>query len=160
MLAEPYASQQPHPFVLANEMRRASYISMQSALAWFGCIPEYVSAVTSVTTERPEVLETAKGRIIFRHIKKDLLWGMTRVDVSPSQVALVALPEKALIDLLYLTPGSDHADYLDELRLEPGDRLSPDRLLEMAGRTGSGKVQRAVRYLVQEWEDTERGKFL
>jgi hypothetical protein len=158
MLAEPYARQVPHPFVLANEMRRASYVSMQSALAWFGCIPEYVPTVTSVTTERPEEIDNPAGRFIFRHIKHDLLWGMTRVDVAPSQVALVARPEKALIDLLYLTPRSDHKDYLDELRLDLGEHLSPDRLLEMAVRTGSHKVLRAVRYVVRVWEQEEQGE--
>ncbi len=158
VLAEPYAKQTPHPFILANEMRRASYVSMQSALAWYGCIPEYVPTVTSVTTERPEEIENVKGRFIFRHIKRDLLWGMTREEVAPGQIALVASPEKALIDLLYLTAHSDDEGYLDELRLDPGHRLSPDRLIEMADRTGSQKVLRAVHYLARAWKQTEGGE--
>ncbi len=158
VLAEPYAKKQPHPFILANEMRRASYVSMQSALAWYGCIPEYVPAITSVTTERPEEIENPKGRFIFRHIKRKLLWGMEQLEVTPSQVALVASPEKALLDLLYLVPHSDTEGYLDELRLDPGVRLSLDRLRVLATRTGSRKVVRAIRHLTRVWERTEEGE--
>ena len=153
-----YAKQAPHPFVLANEMRRSSYVSMQSALAWYGCIPEFVPTITSVTTKRPEEIENPRGCFIFRHIKQDLLWGMTRAEVAPAQFALVASPEKALIDLLYLTPHSDQEGFLDELRLEPGDCLSPDRLWQMTDRADSRKVCRAVRYLTRTWEQSKVGE--
>ena len=160
LLAEPYACRQPHPFVLANELRRASYVSLQSALAWHGCIPEFVPATTSVTTERPEQLDTPKGRFIFRHIKRDLLWGMTRLEVSPAQFALVATPEKALIDLLYLTPDSDQPEYLEELRIESAERLRLDVLSGMAKRSGSKKVMRAVEHLTTLWRESPWGERL
>ncbi len=155
VLAEPYAKQSPHPFVLANELRRASYVSLQSALAWYGCIPEFAPATTSVTTERPEQLDTPKGRFIFRHVKRDLMWGMLRIEVASSQLALIATPEKALIDLLYLTPDSDRPDYLNELRVEPAGKLQLGVVSEMAERSGSNKVMRAVKYLEGLWRESE-----
>ncbi|HUV66886.1 MAG TPA: hypothetical protein VMW24_23570 [Sedimentisphaerales bacterium] len=51
-LAEPCRKVNPHPFVLANAMKKASYVSLHSALGHFGMIPEYVPTVTSVTTQR------------------------------------------------------------------------------------------------------------
>jgi len=62
-LAEPYRKMNPHPFVLANAMKKASYISLHSALGHFGMIPEYVPTVTSVTTHRPERVKNITGTI-------------------------------------------------------------------------------------------------
>ncbi len=160
VLAEPYAKRQTHPFLLANEVRRASYVSMQSALAWYGCIPEFAQATTSVTTERPEQLETPKARFIFRHIKRDLFWGMSSLEVSPAQFALVATPEKALIDWLYLTPESDTPAYLDQLRVEPAGRIDVKRLRVLTERAGSQKVLRAVAYLESIWRESDWGEAL
>ena len=50
-------------------MKRASYVSLQSALAYYGLIPEYVPYVTSVTTGRPETISSSIGNYIFKHIK-------------------------------------------------------------------------------------------
>ena len=61
-LAEPYRKGAAHPFVLANAIKRASYVSLQSALGYFGMIPEHVPMVTSVTTQRPARIESPLGR--------------------------------------------------------------------------------------------------
>ncbi|NJM42530.1 MAG: hypothetical protein HC853_18220 [Anaerolineae bacterium] len=45
--APPYQKVRPHPFVIANVLMSGSYISGQSALAYYGLIPEYVAATTS-----------------------------------------------------------------------------------------------------------------
>jgi predicted transcriptional regulator of viral defense system len=104
-LAEPYRKRTPHPFVLANAMKKASYVSLQSALGHFGMIPEHVPTVTSVTTRRPARVETPLGRFLFRHVKKSWFCGYQQVDLGSGQRAFVATPEKALLDLVYLTPG-------------------------------------------------------
>ena len=39
-LAPPYQKTTPHPFLIANRMVRGSYVSCQSALAFYGLIPE------------------------------------------------------------------------------------------------------------------------
>jgi predicted transcriptional regulator of viral defense system len=70
-LAEPYRKVSPHPFLIANRLKKASYVSLQSALAHYGMIPEHVPVVTSITTGRPEHLQTDMGGFIYRHIKKN-----------------------------------------------------------------------------------------
>lgn len=52
-LAPPFQKVKPHPFVIANRMVRGSYVSLQSALAYYGLIPEVVPLTTSVATTRP-----------------------------------------------------------------------------------------------------------
>jgi len=111
-IAQPYRDVQPHPFLAANIIKRASYVSLQSALEYYGIIPEYVPVITSVTTGRPEEIITNAGRFQFKHIKKDLFWGYQEIEVSIGTKIFIAMPEKSLLDLIYLTPKSDSLEYL------------------------------------------------
>ena len=149
VLAKPYLRVSPHPFLLANLLKHASYVSLQSALAHHGMIPEYVPTVTSVTTGRPEALETPLGHFAFRHVKKSFFWGYEKTELVGEQSAFVVTPEKALLDLIYLTPGADDIAYLEELRLQNLEELRPSELTKMAKRTKSPKLIRAAAYLVQ-----------
>jgi predicted transcriptional regulator of viral defense system len=155
-LAEPYRKRVPHPFALANAMKKASYVSLQSALGHFGMIPEHVPTVTSVTMQRPSRAETPLGRFLFRHIKKSWFRGYRQVDLGAGQKAFVATAEKALLDLVYLTPGADNYDFLAELRLQNLDRLNRDVLVQLAQTSGSPKLRRAVK-LIEKRIDEEGG---
>jgi predicted transcriptional regulator of viral defense system len=148
-LAPPFQKVKPHPFVVANRMVRGSYVSLQSALAYYGLIPDVVYATTSVTTLRPGRWETPLGVYEFRHIKKDLFFGYRSVEVAPGQRAFVAAPEKALLDLAHLHPGSDDPAYLRELRLQNMERLDLDELRRMAERAGSPKLRRVAAFVVE-----------
>lgn len=152
VLQKPYVRSAVHPFAAANALKKASYVSLQSALAHYGMIPEYVPVTTSVTTGRPEELSTPIGRFQFRHVAAPLFFGFAEIEITPDESALVASPQKALADLLYLTPQSDRVDYLRELRLEPPDDFDRDALRATAARTGSAKVQRAVNRLIELWK--------
>lgn len=81
-------------------------------------IPEFVPITTSVTTARPQHLSTPLGNFDFRHINKKYFWGYKQEQVSSNQFAFIARPEKALLDLLHLTPNGNDADYIKELRLQ------------------------------------------
>jgi len=142
-IAPPYQKVKPHPFLIANRMQRASYVSLQSALAYYGLIPDTVHATLSVTAGRPERLKTPLGVFEFRHIKPDLLRGYRMTDLHGQQ-ALVAMPEKALLDLVYLQPGGDSAHYLRELRLQNLERLDMDELYRQAAAFNTPKLRRAV----------------
>jgi predicted transcriptional regulator of viral defense system len=145
VLAERYQKTRPHPFLIANRIKHASYVSLQSALEYHGLIPEYVPSVTSVTTGRPEILNTSVGSYIFKHIKKALFSGYEAVDLGEGNSAFVARPEKALLDLVYLTPRSDSLDYLREVRLQNAETLDAVLLAELAEKSESRKLRRAAR---------------
>jgi predicted transcriptional regulator of viral defense system len=156
MLAPPYQKVKPHPFVVANALVQGSYVSLQSALAHYGMIPEYTPVVTSVTTARPGRWRTPLGDMLFRHIKTAWLHGYRQVKVAEGQRAFVASPEKALLDLVYLEPGADEPAYLAELRLSNLDRLDRDALIRLAEKSGSPKLGRAARRLVDLAQDQDR----
>lgn len=146
-VAPPYQAEPPHPFLVANHLQKPSYVSLQSALSHYGMIPEFVPVTTSVTTGRPEELQTPLGRFVFRHIKKTAFFGYTQTEISRGQPVFLALPEKALLDLLHLTPGSDSPEYLEELRFEPMDRFDWHALRRHGERFGGQKLKRAVEVL-------------
>lgn len=148
-LAEPFRKVQPHPFLLANRLKKASYVSLQSALAEHGLIPEHVPVVTSVTTGRPEEVRTPLGTFLYSHIRPSWFHGYVRRELSEGQIAFVATPEKALLDLVYLTPGADDPDYLRELRLQNLEQLNPDTLRQLAARSGRAKLRRAAERILQ-----------
>jgi predicted transcriptional regulator of viral defense system len=143
-IAPPFQKAKPHPFVVANLLQQASYVSTQSALAYYGLIPDTVRATVSVTAGRPERRETPMGVFEFRHIRSEYLHGYRMVDLPGKEQALVATPEKALLDLVYLQPGGDSPDYLNELRLQNLEILDIDELHRQAEIFHSPKLRRAV----------------
>ena len=148
-LAPPYQKVEPHPFVVANHLTRGSYVSLESALAYYGLIPEYVAVTTSVGNVRPHTWRTPLGVFMVRHIKPDLLFGYDYILVAPRQRAFVATPEKALLDLLYLQPNSDDPSYIQELRLQNLDRIDTTRLTSFAERARSPKLRRAIQHIIE-----------
>ncbi len=158
-LAQPYRKVAPHPFVLANAMKRASYVSLQSALGYYGMIPEHVPIVTSVTTQRPEQVNTSLGQFVFRHIKKSWFHDYKQVDLGSDQKAFIATPEKALVDLVYLTPYADNYDFLTELRLQNWERLNTGRIIELADNSRSTKLHRTAK-LITKLAEQEMGEAL
>jgi len=155
LLADLYSKTPAHPFAAANALKKASYVSLQSALAHHGMIPEYVPVTTSITTGRPEELSTPKGRFQFRHVSAPLFFGFTETEIARDQMALLARPEKALVDLLYLTPHSDRVEYLRELRLEKPRGLDLEGLHAVVERCRSAKIERAVARLLELWENQD-----
>jgi predicted transcriptional regulator of viral defense system len=143
-LAPPYRKVKAHPFVVANRMVRPSYVSLQSALAIHGLIPESVPVTTSITTGRPGEFSTPLGTFVFRHVRTPLFQGFREVEMDTLQSAFVATPEKALLDLLYLEKGSDSEAYLAELRLEIDGGFDLEELERFSRIFRSGKVRRAV----------------
>jgi hypothetical protein len=71
------------------------------------------------------------GTFDYRHIKPDLFWGYHMVDSINQRKILIALPEKALLDLLYLTPSLKNEDDMLHLRLDE-DYMTTDFNLGLA----------------------------
>jgi predicted transcriptional regulator of viral defense system len=146
---KPYRRIEPHPFRIANQIKKGSYVSLQSALAFYNMIPEYVPVITSVTTGRPEKVKTPLGVFLYRHFKKSLLSGFRNVEVLTGQTTLIATPEKALLDLIYLTPHGDKQGYIEELRLQNLDTLSEEALKKEGEKFMSKKIERALHILIK-----------
>jgi predicted transcriptional regulator of viral defense system len=131
----------PHPFLVANRLVRGSYVSLHSALAFHGLIPEAVFTVTSVTHRRGRRCDTPLGTFAFHNVKREFFTGYEAREIV-GQTVHVATPDKALADLIHITPGAEELAYLAELRLAHLDRLDMERFEVWAA--SSERVQRAV----------------
>lgn len=96
----------PDKFVIANALRGPSYISLESALSYWGLIPERVYETSSVTLKTSKIYDTPIGRFSYRYSGAPFYsFGLRRVEITPTQAALVARKEKAVCDKIALTPG-------------------------------------------------------
>jgi hypothetical protein len=88
--------------LLSHDLKK-SYISMENALSYYEWIPESVFNITAVTTTRGEEVKIDFGTIIYRQIKPSLFIGyeLKPSNVYPERFFSIALPEKALFDLVY-----------------------------------------------------------
>lgn len=150
----------PHPFVISNAMKQGSYISLQSALEWHGLIPEAVSVVTAVTTGRPEMVRNATGNYQYRSLTQQMFHGYQQHEVSPGQSAFIARPEKALLDLIHLTPGGDSPDFIQELRLQNIGQLDDKRMEDLFTAEGKPRLNRALNRLKSVLEKLDEGETL
>ncbi len=104
VLAEQYREHPLHPFALAQALVAGSYVSMETALAFQGWIPEAVYTTVSVTPGRKsQVIDHPNfGHFEFNPLalhKSGFLASVHRHVIS-NQAVLVASPLRALMDLV------------------------------------------------------------
>ena len=122
-------SERPESALIANHILGPSYLSMESALAHYGLIPERVFAVTSMTTKASRKFQTSIGLYSYTNLPLPYYaFGLATVSLSKDQQAIMAIPEKALCDKIATTAGitlrsqSSARDYVfGNLRMEEGD---------------------------------------
>ena len=96
----------PEPFLIANHLLGPSYISLDSALSYYGLIPERVYEISSVTPKAARKFTTTMGIFSFTHLT--LPWysfGIRQIKLSDEHYVLIASPEKALFDKVITTSG-------------------------------------------------------
>jgi predicted transcriptional regulator of viral defense system len=86
------------PFVLANVICGPSYVSLESALAYWEMIPEQVTETTSMTTKRTADFRTLAGIFLYRHIRHAAFIGGVVRRQHDTIPFLIASAEKALCD--------------------------------------------------------------
>ncbi len=113
-----YKGKADFAFYFANRIYRPSYISLHTALSFYGIIPESVVQITSVTSLKTAFFTNAFAEYTYRTIKKELMFGYDLKPFSESRVLQLASPEKALLDLLYLYPNYNSLQDMEDLRLD------------------------------------------
>lgn len=142
VLSKDYRKTPVHPFFLAQQLLPGSYVSAESALSYHGWIPEAVTTVLSMTAKGKSVTyqHDILGKFDFRRMTVNsgyFLQAVSRHELQ-QQVALVAEPMRALIDLVYLRKLSwQGMDFLlqglriDEQAIRSVSSLSVTKLLDV-----------------------------
>ncbi len=125
-----YAKKPNFNLYIANRIYRPSYVSLHSALAFYGIIPESVVQVTSVTTLKTADFTNTLGTYSYQRIKPTLYFGFDTKTLSDGRVSFLASPEKAILDLLYLYTFYNTEGEIRELRLDE-DFLSNELNIEL-----------------------------
>ena len=120
---------------IAAAIYQPSYLSLESALSAYGFIPEMVYAYLSVTGKINRTFDNEFGHFIYRHLKSELFWGYREVKTDTGRY-LIAEPEKALLDYLYLNLSKINSESDFE-----NLRFNEDRLRETLNR------EKFVKYL-------------
>jgi len=116
----------------ANHIYGPSYVSMESALRFYGLIPENVHTVKSMTVKRSREFNNLIGR--FNYIYCDTAYYVIGIDqkIDENNNILIASPEKALCDLIAYT-SSLRPRFVKSLKiyLEEDIRLDMDAFYKM-----------------------------
>lgn len=99
----------PSRLFISNELYKPSYISNEYALSFYGIIPERVTDITSVTPKKTMIFKNKLGRFIYQHIKQNCFTGFIEQKDEAGLSFLISIPEKAVVDFLYLN--SDRFKY-------------------------------------------------
>lgn len=106
-------------FTKANIFYTPSYISFESALNHHGVLSQFPYETTSATPKKSKSKVIGDKLYSYTRIKKSLFWGYTKQGNY-----LIAEPEKALLDQLYLNSKGLKGQSIDEYDYE---RLSLSR---------------------------------
>lgn len=91
-----------HPFVVAHKLYAPCALSLESALSYYGLIPEAVHTTTCVTPKPKAEFKTSVGVFTFDHLGPEIFsTGLRRQD-EHGHIFLVVHPLRALLDLIYL----------------------------------------------------------
>jgi len=91
--------------LIANHLYGASYISLETALSYYGMIPERVYIVRSMTTKRAKTFSSPLGNFEYKTVPPDYFCIGLQPEIIENQYAfLIATPTKAVCDMIVATP--------------------------------------------------------
>lgn len=98
-----------------------SYVSLQSALYYHDMISQIPEVIYCVSLARTRIYQTPVATISVHHIPASFFFGY---EVRGEQHVMMALPEKALLDFLYLSPSRSRLfTALPEIEFPPQFRI-------------------------------------
>lgn len=124
--------------LIANHLYAPSYVSMSTALRYYGLIPEAVYVNQSMTVKHSRSFQTHVGNYHYKCISREAFAVGVRTEHVADYAFLIASPEKALCDLIAnsskvnLRYMKDVENYLDnDIRMDMEEFMKFDpRVLE------------------------------
>jgi len=116
-------SNRPSDFEIANALYRPSYISLESALNYYGILVQSPQQITSVTTKRVTSIKNGGKTFSFVQITLKYFSDYQIVDNF-----LIATPEKALVDMMFTVALGRASLSIEELNLQSIDKNKVNEL--------------------------------
>lgn len=150
-----YKDKRDYAFYFANRIYRPSYISLHTALAFYGMIPETVVQITSVTSLKTASFKNEFGEYFYKSVNQNLMFGYDLKPMDGGRTLQFAKPEKALLDMLYLYPEYNSKQDLIDLRLDEDflhNDLNKSLLLEYVAKFKSKTVERRINLFLSAYQ--------
>ena len=114
-----------NPYLIANHIYGPSYVSLNTALRYYGLIPERVYLMQSLTTKHARSFKTPVANFDYENCSAEYFPIGVRMERENDVTFLIASPEKALCDLINYSKAlnlrymKDVATYLeDDIRFD------------------------------------------
>jgi predicted transcriptional regulator of viral defense system len=120
------------PWYVAGRLYSPSYVSLETALGFYGLIPERVTTVTSISTKKTKKFINPLGAFIYQHLKPSCFRGF-KAREEEGLSYFIAEPEKAVVDFLYLN--------LDKFKKQPIETLVDSYRFQNVDSLKSGKIR-------------------
>ena len=118
--------------LIANHLYTPSYISMSTALRYYGLIPEAVYVHQSMTVKHSRNFQTPVGSYDYKYISREAFSIGVRSMHKGDYAFLIASPEKALCDLIANSSKVNLRYMKDvEIYLEQDIRMDMDEFYKM-----------------------------
>ncbi|MGC8710731.1 MAG: type IV toxin-antitoxin system AbiEi family antitoxin domain-containing protein [Candidatus Micrarchaeia archaeon] len=139
-----YIKSKANEYEIASSVLKPSYVSMVSALAYYGLTTQIPRFIYVVSTKRHKPIKGIEGYdIIFKHVKQAMMFGYHK---EANGNVFMADPEKAVVDIYYFADAND----LDEDALERPPRLDIAKLARYAETSKNKRVLLGVAKLLKE----------
>ncbi len=117
-------SNKPTDFELANFLYKPSYVSLDSALNYYGILIQSPQQIISITPNLTKKIEAGGRDFVYMHLNQKYYSDYQQVDGF-----LIATPEKALIDALFFVALGRGSLSVEELIL---DSIDKNKLKDLA----------------------------
>ncbi|MFQ6084496.1 MAG: hypothetical protein ACE5WD_14230 [Candidatus Aminicenantia bacterium] len=148
---------EPSKIFLANQLYSPSYVSTEYALGFYDLIPERVVDVTSVSTRKTYKIKNIFGEFVYQHITPKAFKGFTFVKDENDCNVLIATPEKAIVDFIYLNLSRFREDDLnmfeESYRFQNIEKLRKNAIGEFASYFNNRKLIKIVKNFCQFMEE-------
>lgn len=144
------------PLTIANVLLSPSYISFETALAYYGMIPERVYAIKSATFKKNKKKEYKNnfGLFLYQDVNLNAYpYDINQIEIDGVKV-MMASKEKALLDLLsVISPRNNKKELtdllFDDLRIDEVlfDELDKEKIIKLCELYSSKTLKILKKYL-------------
>ena len=144
------------PFTIANALLSPSYISFETALSYYGMIPERVYTIKSASFKKNKKKEYKNhfGLFLYQDINSNAYpYDINEIEIDGVRI-MIASREKALLDLLsVISPRNSKKELLellfDDLRIDEVifDELDKNKMIELCDLYSSKTLNIFKKYL-------------
>jgi len=135
------AQEDLNKFEYSNILYSPSYISLDSALNYYGIITQVPLSITAVTLKRAKSVDHEGAVYDYSHMSPKYYWGYENIGN-----VLIADREKSLVDKMYFESfkSNSQASFMDELNLED---VSKEKLVKYVAKIQNKAFNKLMRTL-------------